>query len=213
MRHTDDREEHRAQVERVALPGRPLLDPALRQLDAALAQAVRLDGATRVHGLGEGGGDGGVTGGLGAVGGRCALEVPATADQQDGHGDQYGGGERRRGHGESAEQQGHPHHADGELRYGFAHRVGEPVDVRGDAGQQVARAGPLENAGRQPDRPYEEVLAQIGQHPLAEHGPRSRTSRTNTACTTSATANSAAVRSRWSSRAWSETRSTIEPNR
>ena len=29
--------------------------------------------------------------------------------------------------------------------------------------------GPLQDTRRQPDRPYEEVLAQVGQHPLAEH--------------------------------------------
>lgn len=169
MRDVDDREEDRPQPERVPLPCRPFLDPAVRQLDAAPAQAVRLDGAAGVDRLGQDGGDGGVTGGLRAIGGRRALEVPAAPHHQQRNGDQHGGGERRGGHGEPGEQQRRPHHTDGQLRHGLTHGVGEPVDVGGDAGQQVARPGPLQDARRQPDRPHEEVLAQIGQHALAEH--------------------------------------------
>ena len=50
-----------------------------------------------------------------------------------------------------------------------AHRPAELVDVAAGPGQQVAGAGRLDDADRQRQRVADEVLAQLGQHLLAEH--------------------------------------------
>lgn len=169
MREVHDREEHRSQEERVPLPRGPLGDPPVGEGDPARAEAVRLDRPARVDGLRERPRDRRVSGGLRAVRRGRPLEVPPAPHDQQRRGDQQGERERRRGDGEPADQQTGPDHADGELWDGLAHRIGQPVDVRGDTGQQVAGPGPLQDSRRQPDRPYEEVLAQVRQHLLAQH--------------------------------------------
>ena len=59
--------------------------------------------------------------------------------------------------------------------------------------------GPLQHARRQPDRPYEEVLAQIGQHLLAEHRPaQPHQPHEHGLHRPARAANSATVRARWS---------------
>lgn len=165
----DDGEENRAQEEGVPLPRDPFGDPPVRQRDPPRAEAVRLDGAARVDRLGEGPGHRRVPRRLRAVRRGRPPEVPAAAHDQQRSREQRGQRERRGRDREAAEQQSRPHEADGQLGHGLAHGVGEPVDVRGDPGEQIARARPLQDARRQPDRADQEVLPQVGEHLLAEH--------------------------------------------
>ena len=70
----------------------------------------------------------------------------------------------RRGQGER-----HRHQRDQGLGHGEAHHLGDVLDVAGGAGQQVAGAGVLDGAEGQGEHAVEELLAQLGQDPLAEH--------------------------------------------
>ena len=142
----------------------------VRQLDPAAAEAVRLDGPPGVHRLREHGGHRRVSGRLRAVGrtapaGSTSGSRPPAPARATSTAGASGGAVTTSPPSSSAA------HTTPMASCGTASRIAlaEPVDVRRDPGQQIARAGPLQDARRQPDRPYEEVLAQVGQHPLAEH--------------------------------------------
>ena len=163
------REEHRAQEQRVALGVVGLRDVGVDRADPLLAEAERLDGARALDGLGQRRVDLGVRRGLAQVAVLGAGEVPAQPDhqrrdaeqagQRDPPADATGGGEGEHG----------GHHRDRPLGQRVAHRPAELVDVAAGAGQQVAGAGRLDDADRQRERVADEVLAQLGQHLLAEH--------------------------------------------
>ena len=59
--------------------------------------------------------------------------------------------------------------SDRPLRQGPAHRPAELVDVAAGPGEQVARPGRLDDADGQREGVADEVLAQLGEHLLAQH--------------------------------------------
>ena len=133
------------------------------------AEAQRLDGAGALDGLGEGGVDAGVRRALAQVAVLGAGEVPPQPDHQRRHAEQAGQRDPPADpdRGDEGEHRGD----DGDRPLGQrpAHRPAELVDVAAGPGQQVAGAGRLDDADRQRERVVDEVLAQLGQHLLAEH--------------------------------------------
>ena len=132
-------------------------------------QAERLDGARALDGLGEGRVDRGVRRGLAQVAGLGAGEVPAQPEHQRRQPEhdrpEHPPADRDRG--DEGDDRGD--HGDGPLGQRPAHRPAELVDVTAGAGEQVAGAGRLDHADRERECVADEVLAQLGQHLLAEH--------------------------------------------
>ena len=61
-----------------------------------------------------------------------------------------------------------------ELGQGATHPVGDGIDVRADAGDDVAGAGPLDRGERQLERPFDDLLPQARRRRARRHGPPAR---------------------------------------
>ena len=132
--------------------------------------AQRVDGPGALHGLGQPVGHRRVRGVLPQVAGRRPVQVPAGADPDDRYGDQQRQGQQRPDQHQRADHQEHRDHRDHRLGHREPHAPRQRVDVTGGPGQQVTRAGPLHGGQRQAEHPLDELLAQVGQDPLAEAG-------------------------------------------
>ena len=163
------REEHGAQVERVALRGVGLADVVVDRPDPLGTEPEGLHGPGALDGLGQRRVDRGVRRGLAQVAVLGPGEVPAQPDHQrrqaETHRQQHPPADRHRGD----ERDDRGDDRDRPLGQRPAHRPAELVDVAAGAGEQVAGAGRLDHADRQRQRVADEVLAQLGQHLLAEH--------------------------------------------
>ena len=110
----------------------------------------------------------GVRRGLAQVAVLGAGEIPAQADHERGDAQQAGqrhppADAQRGDEGEHGGDQ-----CDGPLGQSPAHRPAELVDVAAGAGQQVTGSRRLHDADGQRERTVDEVLAQLGQHLLAQ---------------------------------------------
>ena len=97
-------------------------------------------------------------------------------------------------------------------RDGEPHGVRQRVDVPGGAGDQVAGAGALDRRQRQRDDPLHELLAQLGEHLLAEDEGLPARGPGDPVCTSIATASTAASRSTVPTPAPARTSSTSRPS-
>jgi hypothetical protein len=109
---------------------------------------------------------------LGQVAGRGPLEVPPRRHVDERHEDQHRQ-RHDRGHEEGRCRGEHRRH-EGDQRLGHREADGarEGVDVAGRTRQQVTSAGALDRAERKCEHLRQELLAQVGQHLLAEHRTR-----------------------------------------
>src|SRR5215217_5663560 len=166
----DDRVPDGAQEQGVALGPVLLADVVVGAADAALLEPQGLDGTAALDGLGDPAGEPRPGGHLAQVAGRGPAQVPAGRHPQQGHHDQHRWqGDPGRGHDRRPDGQQGGDGGDQGLGDGEADRLGDVLDVAGGAGQQVARAGLLDRAQGQGEHAVQELLAQLGQDPLAEH--------------------------------------------
>ncbi len=140
-----------------------------RRRTCSLLEAQRLDGPGALDGLGEGRVDPGVRRALAQVAVLGAGEVPPQPDHQRRDAEQAGQrhppADRDGGHeGQDGGDQG-----DRPLGQRVADRPAELVDVARGPGEEVARAGGLDDADGQREGVGHEVLPQLRQHLLAEH--------------------------------------------
>ncbi len=119
-------------------------------------------------GLGQGRVDHGVRRTLAEVAVLGAGEVPAQPDHERRHPEQAGQRDPPADGQGCREGQHRGHHRDRPLGQRPSHRPAELVDVAAGAGQQVTRARGLDDPDRQRERVADEVLAELGQHLLAE---------------------------------------------
>ncbi len=99
-----------------------------------------------------------------------AGHVPAGGGQLHGHGQQRGQQEPpvEQGHGTEGEHDGQQR--TDQFRQGVAHGLRDEGHIGGDPGGEIARAGLLDPLQRQPQGPFDELLAQPGQRGLAQPG-------------------------------------------
>ena len=131
-----------------------------------------VDGPGALDGLGDGAVERRVRRRLALVGRRRALEVPAHDQQQRARRRTSRSRPPARARGTRTIVSEMRHDGDDHARDAEAHRVLELVDVVRRARHEVARAGPLDDGQRQGRDRLDELLAQLGEHLLAEHHRR-----------------------------------------
>jgi hypothetical protein len=97
-------------------------------------------------------------------------QVPPRARPQQRHPDQAGQRQERSDEQERADRERPRDDRDQRLRHGVPHAAGERVDVPGGTGDQVAGTGPFHRRQRQCQHTVDELLAQCGEHLLAQPG-------------------------------------------
>jgi hypothetical protein len=137
--------------------------------DPALLEPQGLDGAAALDRLGDPAGQPRPGGHLAPVAVGGAPQVPAGREPQQRQHDQH---RRQRDPGRHSDRggdgQGPGDDGDQGLGHAEAHHLGDVLDVAGGAGDQVAGAGRLDRAQGEAEHAVQELLAQLGQHPLAE---------------------------------------------
>ncbi len=96
--------------------------------------------------------------------------VPAGGRHLHRHREQRGEQEPPVQQGHRAEREEDGQQRTGQLRQGVAHRLGDQGHIGGDPGGQISGTGPLHPLQRQPEGPFDELLAQPGQRGLAQPG-------------------------------------------
>ena len=170
--HVDAGEQHRAQPQGARLGGERLALVRVDPVPPAPAQAERVDRAGALDRLADRAVERRVRGRLAQVARRGPAQVPARGQQQRRHAHE----QRQRDapvHGDGGDDgEQHGRRRDQDPRHAEPHGVLHPVDVVGGPAQQVTGAGPLDHRQRQPGHRGDELLAQLGEHRLAEHQGR-----------------------------------------
>ena len=167
-REVERDEQDVAQRHRVALGLRRDLDVVVARAHPHTGQAQRLQGASALDGLGERGVDAGVRRALGDVGLRCTAQVAAHGPRRRGEGEQRRHREDDGVEQHRADRQEHGEQRDDRHRQAVLDRPAHGADVAGDPGDEVAGAGALDGAERQPQDGAHDVLAGGREQVLAE---------------------------------------------